>query len=70
LGAGIGRRAWRGCFDPVWVLRRHPALLAQEAATLAMPSGWRVVLRLGVGARRQNVAPGIWKRVNADYLME
>ncbi|WP_410545322.1 LLM class flavin-dependent oxidoreductase [Acidianus sp.] len=37
-------------------LRRHPAVLAQEAATLARLSGRRVVLGLGVGARRQDVS--------------
>jgi alkanesulfonate monooxygenase SsuD/methylene tetrahydromethanopterin reductase-like flavin-dependent oxidoreductase (luciferase family) len=52
------------------VLRRHPAVLAQEAATLARLSGRRVVLGLGVGARRQDVALGIWRHVDADYLSE
>jgi alkanesulfonate monooxygenase SsuD/methylene tetrahydromethanopterin reductase-like flavin-dependent oxidoreductase (luciferase family) len=51
-------------------LRRHPAVLAQEAATLARLSGRRVVLALGVGARRQDVALGIWRHVDADYLSE
>jgi len=48
-------------------LRRHPAVLAQEAATLARLSGRRVILGMGVGARRQDVALGIWRHVDADY---
>ncbi len=52
------------------VLRRHPAVLAQEVATLSRLSGRIIYLGLGVGARRQDLALGIWKQVDFAYLRE
>ncbi|WP_174448338.1 LLM class flavin-dependent oxidoreductase [Conexivisphaera calida] len=52
------------------VLRRHPAVLAQEVATLSRLSGRKIILGIGVGARRQDLALGTWRRVDLTYMSE
>ncbi|MGC8555881.1 MAG: LLM class flavin-dependent oxidoreductase [Conexivisphaera sp.] len=52
------------------VLRRHPAVLAQEVATLSRLSRRTIHVGLGVGARRQDLALGIWRHVDLAYMRE